>query len=244
MCIKVEHLSKSFTTFERKNTTFQVLRSLVTHQPLRHTLMVLQDLSCEIKKGERLALLGRNGCGKTTFLRILTGIYDASSGTVEVRGIPRALFKSSIGLNAHISVTDNIYLLGAIHGIKRSTVKNKIDEIITLADLANSRFSLLKKLSAGQVQALALSVFFQADGDVMILDEALGSIDHEFIKKCDDYFRNLALSNKTTIMTSHDTSFLKKYCTSALWLDKGGVRMYGDFDKVAAEYEQSFLNHS
>lgn len=240
ICIKIKNLSKSFPSRERKNTILQALKALVRHEPLQQSHQALRHLSCEIKKGDRLALLGRNGCGKTTLLRILTGIYDATSGTIEVQGVPRALFKSFIGLNAHISVLDNIYLLGAIHGIKRVVLENKIDEILGLAGLLHSRFSLLKKLSAGQIQRLALSIFFQTDGDVLIFDEALTSIDHEFIQKCDDYFKSLALANKTTIMTLHDTAFLKKHCTTALWLEEGQIRMYGEFNKVNTAYEQSF----
>ena len=241
ICVKTENLSKSFTVLERKNTTLQVLKSLLKHEPLKQTLWVLRNLSCEIKKGEKTALLGRNGCGKTTFLRLLTGIYNETSGNVIIHGIPRVLFKSSFGLNGRITVLDNIYLLGAIHGIKRSVLDNKIEEILTNAGLNDVRHALLKKLSSGQTQRLALSVFFQADGDLLIFDEALESVDLGFVQKCDDYFQRLSHSDKTIILASHHGSFLKKYCTRALWIENGTVQMHGSFDEVYPAYERSFI---
>ena len=240
LCIKIEHLSKSFKVPEGKNTVLQVLKSLTKHQPFRRTLMVLSDLSCEMKKGEKVAVIGRNGCGKTTFLRILAGIYSADSGTVQINAVPRALFRSSIGLNSDISVIDNIYLLGAMHGLERNFLKGKIESILALAEIGHLRFSVLKKLSTGQAQRLALSVFFEADGDLLILDEAMGSVDRDFSQKTDDYFKRLVSSDRTVIMVSHNTATLRKYCTKAMWLEKGVVRMYDEFDKVNAEYERSF----
>ena len=222
---------------ERKTMVLQVLQSLVKREPLESTLWVLRDLSCVIKKGEKLALLGRNGSGKTTFLRILTGIYGQTAGTFKVNGTPRILFSSSIGLNAHISVIDNIYLLGAIHGIQRAALKTELDNILETASLSALRYSTLKKLSAGQIQRLALSIFFRAGGDLLIFDEALAYVDREFVQTCDDHFKQLSAGDKTVIMTSHDSSFLKKHCTTALWLEEGKIRMQGTFDEVNTAYE-------
>lgn len=154
----------------------------------------------------------------------------------------RVLFKFWIGLNAYLPVIDNIYLLGAMHGIGREILKNKTDEILEMASLNHLRFSALKELSIGQCQRLAVSVFFQGEGNLLIFDEALGFVDNDFIQKCDYYFKRLSSSDKTIIMTSHNSDFLNKYCRTAIWLDEGKVRMYGEFNKVNAEYERSFLN--
>ncbi len=240
-CIRVEHLKKTFEGDEGKNTLLRGLQTLIRNESSSKVISVLNDLSCEIKTGEKVAVLGRNGCGKTTFLRILAGIYDASSGRVQVQGTPRILFRSSVGLNANISVSDNVYLLGAMHGIRRSAMKCKLENILSTAGITHLRASLLKKLSTGQAQRLALSVLFEAQGDLLILDEALGSIDLDFIHKWDDYFKEDSNARKTMILTSHDTALLRKYCSRAIWIDKGTVRMHDAFDKVNAEYEKSFL---
>jgi len=241
ICVKIEKLSKSFAILERKSTTVQALKLLLKHKPLQSTLHVLKDMSCEIKKGEMIALLGRNGSGKTTLLRILTDIYEKTSGRVYVNGTARILSKSSFGLNIHLSVIDNIYLLGAIHGIERDTLNNKIKDIIMTAGLWDLKFLPLNKLSAGQVQSLALSVFFQSEGDLFILDEALEALDFDFINKCDTYCQFLRSTQKTLIMTSHNSGLLKAFCTKAIWLEDGKIKMQGDFDQINSEYKNSFL---
>ena len=241
ICVTAKNLSKSFTVIERKNMFLSVLLSLVRRESLKYKLQVLRNLSCVIKKGEKLALLGRNGCGKTTFLRILTGIYYPTSGTFQVNGTPKILFHSSIGINAHISVIDNIYLLGAIHGIENKTLKKDMENILETAELGALRHCLLKNLSSGQVQRLALSIFFHSKVDLLIFDEALAYVDNEFVKTLDDHFKQLAKDDTTVIITSHDTSFLKKHCTTALWIEDGKVRMHGAFNEVHAAYERSFV---
>lgn len=241
ICIKIAHLSKRFFVPERKPTVFQVLKSCVIREPLWRARWVLNDLSCEIKKGEKVAIIGRNGCGKTTLLRILAGIYEANSGMVHRSAMPLAMFRSSIGLNANISVIDNIYWLGAIYGLSRNDLNSKVDAILERAGISDLQFSVLKKLSTGQIQRLALSIFFEVDGDLLILDEASESVDLDFSQKSDAYFKKIAGSNKTLIMTSHQSATLRKYCSRAIWIDKGRVRMHDDFEKVNEEYEKSFL---
>ena len=224
---------------KRQNTILQVLQSSVKQNHLKNRLQILKELTCTINKGEKVALLGRNGCGKTTFLRIIGGIYKETSGKIEVQGTISMLLKSSYGLNGHIPVVDNIYLLGSIQNIERSVIDNKIEEILTSAGLSDLRFTILKRLSSGEIQRLVLSTFFHADGDLLIFDESLESIDPDFVKECDTYFTHLASSNKTLIMTSHHGNFLKKYCAQALWLEDGKIKMQGEFDKVYSEYEKS-----
>jgi len=240
ICITAEGLSKSFTILKRKITVLQVLLSLINRNSLKQTLWVLKDMSCVIKKGDRLALLGRNGSGKTTFLRILTSIYDATAGTFKVNGNARILFDSSVGFNAYISVIDNIYLLGAIHGIKRDVLKNEVQNILETTGLVTYQHALLKKLSMGQIQRLALSILFRSKSDLFIFDEALDAVDGDFIKTFDDHLKQLPVGDTTIIMTSHDSAFLRKYCTTAIWLEDGKNRMHGPFDEVNTAYERSF----
>jgi ABC-type polysaccharide/polyol phosphate transport system ATPase subunit len=241
ICIKVENLSKSFLILQKNNTALQVLKSLLKGNSLKRKLKVLDGVSCEIPKGEKLAILGRNGCGKTTFLRILTGIYDASSGFYQINGTSRILFKSSFGFNIHVPVVDNVYLLGAIQGLNREILNQKMEEILTTADLGELRYSTVRRLSVGQIQRLALSTFFHVKADLLIFDETFESLDPNFIQKCDEYFERLFQSNTTVVMSSHQGYLLKRYCTKAIWLDNGKVRMHGNFNEVHEAYEQSFL---
>ena len=238
-CIKVEKLSKRFFTFKSSKTTLQTLRAIIRREPLKKELWVLHDVSFEVKKGDKLALLGRNGGGKTTLLRILTGIYGKTSGDIVLRDNPQALLVFWIGFNGYLSVVENIYLFGAVYGMDRSFLENKIGEILEMSKLSHLRFSLLKELSTGEMQRLALSIFFQNESKLLIFDESFAFIDQDFFRKCDTYFRQLFSCDKTVIITSHDTDFLRKYCRTAIWLDEGRIRMQGEAENVINAYEKS-----
>lgn len=238
-CVKVENLSKRFLIFKRKETLLRVLKSLVSRDSLKEILWALRDISFEVKKGDKLALIGKNGSGKTTLLRILAGIYDKTSGCIRAECAPAALFKSWIGLNGILPVIDNIYLYGAMHGMSRDFLKDKVSAILELAELSHLQFSPLRQLSTGQMQRLTLSVFFQNTSDFLIFDESLAFVDQAFTQKCETYFQNLYSSDKTVIMASHDLSFLRKYCKTAIWLADGRVQMLGEAKKVTSEYENA-----
>ena len=242
ICIRAESLSKRFIVVKRKRTLLRTLKALVGRESLKEELWVLRDLSFEVKKGEKLAIVGKNGAGKTTLLRILTGVYSKTSGYVKIEEKPKALFKSWVGFNKNLSLIDNIYLFGAIHGIQRDTLKYKINKILETAELCHLRFSSLKELSDGQAQRLALSVFLQTASNFLIFDESLAFIDQSFTQKCESYFQQLYSSEKTVIMTSHNNSFLKKYCRTAIWLDKGIIRMAGESNTVINAYEKASLD--
>lgn len=238
--VKAEKLSKHFLVFKRKETALRALKALITREPLKKEYWVLRDIAFEIKKGEKLAIIGRNGSGKTTLLRIIAGIYDKSHGEIEVNCNPSILFKFWIGLNGDLPVIDNIYLFGAVHGMSRDYLKSRISKIIQMAELGELQFSPLKGLSVGQMQRLAVSVFFQIPNDFLIFDESLTFMDQGFVQKCYEYFEGLHSSGKTVIITSHDNSFLKQYCNTAIWLDEGRIRMFSDARSVIGEYERSF----
>lgn len=239
-CVKVEKLSKRFLVFKSKRTTFRALKAMINREALKKELWVLHDVSFEIKKGEKLALIGKNGTGKTTLLRILTGIYDKTSGDIVIKDNPRALFRFWTGLNRDLSVMDNIYLFGAVHGMGRNFLEDKMDDILKTSELYHLQFAPLKELSAGQAQRLALSIFFQSRSNFLIFDESLAFVDQSFAQKSEVYFKELASSDKTVIMTAHDNHFLRKHCRKAIWLDAGHIRMAGEAEDVITEYEKSF----
>jgi ABC-type polysaccharide/polyol phosphate transport system ATPase subunit len=238
--VKAHNLSKHFYVRKSKKTFLRTLRSLIKGNWIKDELWILKDISFEIKKGEKIAIIGKNGCGKTTLLRILMGIYDKTSGVLEVKGNPICLFKYLVGACSDLPVIDNIYLFGAVYGLERDFLKDRIDAILETAELSRFAFSPLKELSIGQQARFAFSVFFQVDSDFLVFDESLVSIDHGFVERCKVYFQDLFSSGKTVIMTSHDASFLKDKCKRALWIDGGRIRMSGEVGEVISEYERSF----
>ena len=237
IAVRCTGISKRFFVLQREKTTFRILKAFIRNKSLKKEYWALRDISFELKKSEKLGVVGSNGAGKTTLLRILAGIYRETSGSLEVAVPPIALFKYWIGLNNDLSFMDNIYLFGAIQGIARPILDPQVDNILTAADLFDLKFGPLRELSTGQRQRLALSVFFRAQGDFLIFDESLSFIDKAFYNKCENYFNDLAGSSKTVIIASHDIPFLRKYCTKAIWLDRGNIRKIGDIDMVADAYE-------
>lgn len=238
-CLGVYHLSKRFLVLKSQKSLLRVLRAWASGGSLRREHWVLRDVTFEIEKGEKVALVGKNGSGKTTLLRILAGIFQQTSGALAVDQSPAALFSCSIGFLRDLPVVDNIYLFGAVHGIDRSTMAQKQEAILEMAEVDHLAYSPLKELSLGQVQRLALSIFSQAPNEFLIFDEVLANVDHGFMRKSESYFESLARSGRTLILTSHDSSFLRRYCERAIWLDGGRLRRSGPFEVVIDEYERS-----
>jgi ABC-type polysaccharide/polyol phosphate transport system ATPase subunit len=238
--VKAENISKSFHVRKNEKTFLRTVKSFFRLKHESDELWVLKDMSFEVKKGDKIAIVGRNGCGKTTLLRILAGTYNLTSGHLLVNENPVSLFKSTVGTCNELAVVDNVYLFGAIYGLDRSFLKVKMDEILGVAELTRLAFCPLKELSSGQVVRFAFSVFSIVEGNFLMFDESLMSVDMGFVEKCKTYFKNLISSDKTVIMTSHNTHFLNEYCKIALWIDDGHIRMSGEAREVIGAYERSF----
>jgi len=236
--VRAKGLSKRFLVPWRRGTIFRLLGAFLKREPYRKEFWALQNLYFEIDKGEKLALIGKNGAGKTTLLRILAGIYQESSGEIEVTERPAALFRFQTGLLQDLPVVDNIFLFGAFYGIERGVISRNVELILETSKLQHHALSPMKELSIGQQQQVALSVFFLNPSEFLIFDESLSFIDQDFAHRCKDYFENLFSSKKTVILTSHDNSLLKKYCKTALWLDQGQLHRSGSVEHVMGEYER------
>ncbi|HEY8515914.1 MAG TPA: ATP-binding cassette domain-containing protein [Candidatus Binatia bacterium] len=238
ICVRVEHVGKRFLVPRTQRTALRALRALLRGEGLRDELWVLRDVSFEIAAGTCTALIGRNGSGKTTLLRMLSGIIEPSTGTLDVRFRPRPLFSTSVGFVSELSVADNVYFFGAIHGMTRAELAPRHAEIVRRAGIEHLTHAPLKDLSLGQVQRLALSVFSETPDRFLIFDEVLGNVDRAWARRADRYFRDLIDSGRTVVMTSHDPELLRAYCARAIWIDAGRVRADGPFEEVMREYER------
>jgi ABC-type polysaccharide/polyol phosphate transport system ATPase subunit len=240
--ITAKSLSKRFYVLKKERTFLRALKAVAQRNHIQKELWVLKDINFTIKKGEKIALIGRNGCGKTTLLRILTGTYDKTGGYFETRATPLSLYRYMVGASGDLSVTDNIFLFGALYGLDRRFLNPRLGHILENAELSHLAFSPLKELSSGERERLSLSIFSHVQSDFLIFDEGLAFIDRKFSEKCRSYFHDLLASEKTVIITGHDRSFLKELCTRALWLDDGRIRMSGGVNEVFDEYERSCRN--
>jgi ABC-type polysaccharide/polyol phosphate transport system ATPase subunit len=237
--VRAERLSKRFLILSQRASLLRTIRAIARGETLMHPHWVLEDLSFTLRMGEHLALLGRNGSGKTTLLRLLSGILTPTSGTLEVPRPPTALFDMGVGFMRELPVLDNIYLFGAVYGMSRALLTPREETILKLAQVEHLTHSPLKDLSLGQVQRLGLSIFAQSPSQFLIFDEVLANVDRGFLRSIDRFFSQLAASNKTLIMTSHKTDFLRAYCDRGLWIEHGKVRRMGPIEEVIAEYEHA-----
>ena len=235
--IQADRISKLYRVLKRQRSTLRALKALWGPEKLTHDLWALHDASFTIRRGEKVAVIGRNGSGKTTLLRLLAGIIHPSSGRLAVATEPLALFKFWIGQNADLPVIDNIFLFGAVCGMKRRQMEPLVPKILETADIRNLGYAPLVDLSLGQRQRLALSIVFLAPADFLVFDETFVHVDQAFIRECNAFFVRLAESPRTMILASHDHQFLKAHCQRALWLEKGQIRLDGPAADVIAAYE-------
>ncbi len=239
-CVVASGVTKSFRVLKYNKTTLQALKRWWTGDNMRRQHAVLADISFRIRMGEKVALVGRNGCGKSTLLRIIAGIYDADKGDIQVAEPPCVLLDANVGIVPILSVVDNLFLFGAVHGIDRALLEERLDAVLNQAGLSELRFAPFRDLSKGQRQRFALSIFLQTPSAFVIFDEALTNLDIQYLRECEAYFAELKRSDKTVLMTSHESAFLRRYCDRALWLDAGQVRLDGEANAVIDAYERSF----
>ncbi|HTL48916.1 MAG TPA: ATP-binding cassette domain-containing protein [Verrucomicrobiae bacterium] len=241
--VRLDKVSKCFQIYQQHKTLFRLGQSLLGGVPLKRELWALREVSLEVKRGEKIGLIGKNGCGKTTLLRVLAGILDPTAGSVEVRSPLSVLFNYSLGLNPYLPVLDNIYLLGAVHGILVSEVTNHIEEIVEFSGLRELLYMQVKDLSAGQKQRLFFSVFAQTAADFLAFDESTTVADMSFRKKAEGYFDRLMDSERTVIIASHEMKFIARHCTRVIWMDSGRIKIDGAPEETIGQFQEFCLEN-
>lgn len=197
----------------------------------------LRDISFHINKGELLGIIGSNGSGKSTILKVLSGIMPPSSGTVIVNGKVAPILELSAGFDEEMTVKENVFLRGALLGYTKKFVTDRCDEIIDFAELKEFENVAFRKLSSGMKSKLAFSLASFVTPDILILDEVLSVGDIAFKKKSEKRMQELLDSGVTTILVSHSISQIRDMCTKVLWLEQGQMRGIGDTNPMCDEYE-------
>ncbi len=242
--VEVTHLNKRFRLPLDKSTT---LKYRVTHwrsTSRYRDLNALRDISFEIPEGQFLGVAGPNGCGKSTLLKILCGIYKASSGSAVVNGEFSAFLELGVGFNPELTARENIFLGGAVLGLTRAQLRNKIDEVLAFAELEDFAEQKLKNFSSGMQVRLAFTVAILARTDLLIMDEVLAVGDASFQEKCFDVFNTYKREGKTIMLVSHDLGALEEYCDRVLLLNQGEVIADGPAAEVTSAYHRMIVEHS
>ncbi len=196
----------------------------------------LDSVSFDIYRGETVGIVGRNGSGKSTILKILTGVLNATSGEAKVDGKISALLELGAGFNMEYTGRENIYLNATIMGISRDEIEKKIPEILEFADIGEHIEQPVKTYSSGMFVRLAFAVAINVDPEILIVDEALAVGDTRFQLKCMNKFTEFMKAGKTVLFVSHDINQIKRFCTRSIWLNAGKLIMDGPTNEVTDRY--------
>ncbi len=218
--IEVSHLTKQYKLYERNRD--RVIDALGMGKKSHYTEhLALNDVSLSIHKGETVGIIGTNGSGKSTILKIITGVLTPTSGNVVVNGRISALLELGAGFNMEYNGIENIYLNGTMIGFTEDEIKAKIDDILEFADIGDYVYQPVKMYSSGMFMRLAFALSINIDPEILIVDEALAVGDVFFQAKCFHKFDEFKKAGKTVLFVSHDMSSISKYCDRVILLNQG-----------------------
>lgn len=204
--------------------------------PSIHEFWALRNVNVEIEPGETFGVVGRNGSGKSTFLKMLARIYGPSEGHCSVGGRMSSLIELGAGFHPEFNAIENVYLAGAVYGIPKRELERSLNEIIGFAELDAFAYQPIKTYSSGMFMRLGFSVAMHVRPDVLLLDEVLAVGDEKFIQKCLGRIAQFRRDGGTMLLVTHDAGTVKRLCQRAMLLEKGKVISIGSSDEVISEY--------
>ena len=197
----------------------------------------LRDITIDLKDGDRVGLVGHNGAGKSTLLRLLSGIYEPTRGSAEVRGRVAPVFDLGVGMDPEISGYENIIIRGLFLGQTRKSMLAKMDEIAEFTELGDYLDMPLRTYSTGMRVRVAMGVVTSIDPEILLLDEGIGAVDAEFMKKARVRLQELVKRSGILVFASHSNEFLAQLCDTAMWIDHGQIRQQGGIAEIVRAYE-------
>lgn len=208
-----------------------------SYQPTKFDeFWALRGLTFDIPEGEVCGIIGKNGAGKSTLLKVLSRITIPSEGYVDINGRVGSLLEVGIGFHPELTGRENIYVYGAILGMKGRFIEEHFDEIVSFAEIENFIDTPVKRYSSGMSARLAFSVASSMDPDIMMIDEALSVGDAAFQKKAFTRMRDIAKSGRTVLLVSHNMNSIREFCDHVVWLENGHVKMIGGPENVIDAY--------
>lgn len=243
IAIKVDHVSKTFKLPHEKTTSIKSAAiNFYKRKPSFEKQQVLDNISFEIKKGEFFGIVGRNGSGKSTMLKMLAGIYSPSKGEITINGRLTPFIELGVGFNPELTGRENVFLNGALLGFNRAEMNALYEEIVEFAELERFMDQRLKNYSSGMQVRLAFSIAIRAQGDILLLDEVLAVGDAIFQQKCFDYFKELKKEKRTVVLVSHDSNALQQYCDRGVLIENGNLLKQGAIEDIVNEYRDLLVD--
>jgi lipopolysaccharide transport system ATP-binding protein len=244
--VSVRGLSKSYTIAHNAEKHVTLAESLLYRlkNPFeradRETFWALKDVDFDIKKGDVVGIIGRNGAGKSTLLKILSRITEPTAGQIDLYGRVGSLLEVGTGFHPELTGRENIYLNGAILGMRRREIDSQFDAIVDFAGVEKFLDTPVKRYSSGMYVRLAFAVAAHLASDILVVDEVLAVGDAEFQRKCLGKMKDVAHSGRTVLFVSHHMQSVKVLCNRAIYLDRGTVTYVGDVAGGITRYVESF----
>ena len=243
IAIKVDHVSKMYKLYDKPSDRLKESLGL-TRKKKYHEHWALNDVCFEVKKGETVGIIGTNGSGKSTILKIITGVLNPTAGEVVIDGRISALLELGAGFNMEYTGIENVYLNGMMIGFSREEIDQRLDDILKFADIGDFVNQPCKTYSSGMFVRLAFAVAINIDPEILIVDEALSVGDVFFQAKCYKKFEEFKEQGKTIIFVSHDLSSISKYCDRVVLLNKGDKMSEGAPKEMINLYKRVLLNQT
>lgn len=241
--IQLDQVTIEYPVFTGKSLSLQLkLYEKLGGQLKEHDKTVfvraLENVSLDVKSGQRIGLIGHNGSGKTTMLRVISGVLQPTHGTVKINGSMSSYTDLYLGMDTDASGWDNIRFRCVFLGMTFKQAAELAPSIAEFSGLGNYLDMPVRTYSTGMFVRLAFAISTAVQPDILVMDEMIGAGDAEFINKAKQRIDNLMQGSKGLVIASHDNSIIERLCTHAMWLEKGRVRAYGPPSEVIAEYAQ------
>ncbi|MFA6215860.1 MAG: ATP-binding cassette domain-containing protein [Patescibacteria group bacterium] len=236
--LTVNNLTKTFKigALKRQGVLANLI-SLISGRETKKVFTALKNISFQTSAGEFLGLIGDNGAGKSTLLRCLAGIYPADSGEIKTFGPVVSLIELNDGFKSRLSAKDNLFLCGALLGLTKKEIKERLDEIINFAELQNFVDTKIYQFSGGMVERLAFSLAIFAQPKILLLDELFNAVDLSFQAKALAKLKTMVQSGITIILASHDLETIKTCCDKIIWLKAGTIFKIGQPKEIIEPYQ-------
>jgi len=255
--IKVSNLSKKYLISHQQKERYTALRDVLTNKaksigqrvsspfrrstpstpsPSREDFWALKDINFEVKRGDRVGIIGRNGAGKSTLLKILSRITEPTKGRIEITGRVASLLEVGTGFHPELTGRENIFLNGAILGMTKAEIKKKFDEIVAFAEVEKFLDTPVKRYSSGMYVRLAFAVAAHLEPEILIVDEVLSVGDAQFQKKCLGKMEEVGREGRTILFVSHNMSAVSSLCTQGFVLLQGTIQFTGDTTTAVSNY--------
>lgn len=238
--IEVKNVTIKFNMAKEKvDSIKEYILKFIKKQLFFEEFTALNDVSFDVKKGEVFGIIGLNGCGKSTILKIISGIYSPSKGNVKVNGSIAPLIELGAGFDMDLTARENIYLNGSVLGYSKNYIDSKFDEIVDFTELHQFIDVPMKNYSSGMVARIGFAIATITDPDILIVDEILSVGDFLFQQKCEQRINELMKKGTTILIVSHSIDQIKRLCNRVMWLKSGQVVKIGETQEICNEYSHT-----